>query len=812
MPTGKIGVFTRFFEYANFRLPLSTFLVSVLKHYRIHISQLSVIAAAKVSHFEILCRVHGFEHTVVLFRCFYVNSKNKGWMSFSKRQGNNVVCYTKPLDSLKGWNDHLFWVDAFACPALFPWHNSKSVSKDPLPKSSQFNAKHYATLVVYPAPFHKYQIDLFSFIHTADPTKVRVGERQRAKDKPRLIDTTVGRVVPLLPVAHAHSSSELAASVEKLFDEGVSSGHVKQGDSASGGQGAGTQLVGGTAEVTAEDVASLLPRRQKKRKADAVQRLLAGAVQNAEVRGEVAPTLPFVTSYVSATPEHEGGDHTDSASRADLRTFGPPPRPSALVVAAAITTTSIVDPAIVVKEKTVKPSIFSADSASAGRTNLAIGDFTDLSGYDFLVGGIRTVISIDTDIQKVYMPYWSVTNGARLDDGRIFCEMVDEERRRMKSVVEEKDTLLTARDEEIRSLKAQLLLKEVEAAKAIRLCAKDSNFKAVEKSLQGEVEALKERSYTLEKEKNELNVKVADLAASVKVKEQEVADLDAQLTSVKSHNDSLVDQLEKFQNEQMRVVNDKFDKLHADFVEMALHLEERLYPYLLTTISCRMWLLAHDVDLAIVECLNSPEYLSALGAAISKSIENGMQDGLAAGIDHGKEGRVLTDVAAYNPSMEDDYVSALQDLHNVNLPLLSELKVNKDASVETLMNILRLENVLAERLGLNDSQPRVDQLMKIKNNIANQRSALRDVFVPLVEPFSSAVLMGTEGTPSTAAGVTTALSMAFASTSFVPLLSTNDYEIMGVVGQGGASAKSQVVSEHADPFPNVDDVDLNNLK
>ncbi|GKA78269.1 hypothetical protein Tco_0784806 [Tanacetum coccineum] len=156
MPTGKIGVYTRFFEYANFRLPLSTFLVNVLKHYRIHISQLSVIAAAKVSHFEIMCRVHGFEPTVGLFRCFYVNSKNKGWMSFSKRQGNDTICYTKPLDSLKGWNDHFFWVDAFACLASFPWNTSKSVSKDPFPKSSEFNAEHYATLVAYSALFHKY--------------------------------------------------------------------------------------------------------------------------------------------------------------------------------------------------------------------------------------------------------------------------------------------------------------------------------------------------------------------------------------------------------------------------------------------------------------------------------------------------------------------------------------------------------------------------------------------------------------------------------------------------------------------------------
>ncbi|GJR19156.1 hypothetical protein Tco_0967683 [Tanacetum coccineum] len=298
MPTGKIGVYTRFFEYANFRLPLSTFLVNVLKHYRIHISQLSVIGAAKVSHFEILCRVHGFEPTVGLFCCFYVNSKNKGWMSFSKRQDYDAVCYTKPLDSLKGWNDHFFWVDAFACPASFSWQSSKNVPNDPFPKSSEFNADHYATLVAYPAPFHKYpepflclvgmshnytldentypeflrdndeEMDLLSFIRTADPTKLRIGERQSAEDEPKLLDTTVGRVVPLLPIAPARAESELEASVEKLFDEGGSGNQVEQGDFASdgGGQGINIRPVTEITDTVAETVISLQPRRPKKRK------------------------------------------------------------------------------------------------------------------------------------------------------------------------------------------------------------------------------------------------------------------------------------------------------------------------------------------------------------------------------------------------------------------------------------------------------------------------------------------------------------------------------------------------------------------
>ncbi|GJX55191.1 hypothetical protein Tco_0285088 [Tanacetum coccineum] len=400
-------------------------------------------------------------------------------------------------------------------------------------------------------------------------------------------------------------------------------------------------------------------------------------------------------------------------------------------------------------------------------------------------------------------------------------------------------------------LKAQLLLKEAEA---IRLRAEASKFKAAEKSLRDEIRSLKERNAALEKEKGDLDLRVVDLAASVKVKEQEAAALDVVVTTVKLQNDKLVDQvheletsfvglrekvavyencmsqLEKFQDEQMKEVNDKFDKLDVDVIEMTLHLEERFYPHLLTTIVGSRWILTHGIKLTIAKCLHSPEYLSALGAAFSRAIEKGMQDGLAAGITHGQEGRVLSNVAAFNPFAESDYISALQELQDVKFSLLAELKSNKDANIETLMNILRLEEPVAERLGLQESQPREDQLMvpihhsldqtvvgatslsfsldvscnrvqKIRDNIANDRSTLRDVFVSIVEPLSSVTLEGTEGTSDTVPETTTALSVTFAPVSSIPPFSMDDYKIAHADDQGNAGVD-------VDPFLNVDDAEL----
>nr|GEW44582.1 hypothetical protein [Tanacetum cinerariifolium] len=618
------------------------------------------------------------------------------------------------------------------------------------------------------------EVDLLSFIRTANPTKVRVAERQRVENEPRLLESTVERVVLLLPIAPARASNELEASIDKLFDEGAS-GMDKS--------------------------------------------LFTGVVLNVEARGEPIPTLPFVTSSVSATPEREDKSPANFVTELNLRTIGAPQRfvissdsshhsdanianaevdsivrYSAPAIATVTTVITMVDADTTADRVPVEPSFFSVGSSSTGRTNFVPGGFSDVSGSDFLIGGIRTIVDPDSDIQQ--------------------------------------EELLKVRDGEIESLKAQLLLKEAEAAKAIRLRSEGFKFKAAEKYLQGEVGVLRDYSATLEREKNKLSVKVTDLSASVKVREQEVADLDAQVTAIKLQNDNLVDQrfllpgfkrkllrtrilLASLRNFKIKIeeVNEKFDKLCVDFVNMALHLEEKFYPHLLTTISRRRWLLTHGMELAVVGCLNSTEYVSALGATIRKAIEKGMQEGLSAGITHGAEGRKLADVAAYNPSEEADYLFALQRLQNVNFFLIAKLKSNKDAIVDTIMYLLRLDDALTERLGLTESQPHANQLMvpihhspdqrvvgasalslsldvshsrvkKIRENIASHVLALRGVFVPLSEPLSATALEGTKGTTGSAHDTTTTLSVTFVSAGTIPPISTDDYEVAHADGQG----------------------------
>ncbi|GJS32280.1 hypothetical protein Tco_0530662 [Tanacetum coccineum] len=137
----------------------------------------------------------------------------------------------------------------------------------------------------------------------------------------------------------------------------------------------------------------------------------------------------IITHSVSATPEREGGDHTDSMSGPNLCTIGALQRfiifsdsshhsgtnvaeaevysliRSFVPIMTTVTTVTLtVDPASIPKEKLVEPSLFYVDSSLAGGTDPTPGGFFDLTGSDFLVGAIRTVINHDSDLQKTYVP------------------------------------------------------------------------------------------------------------------------------------------------------------------------------------------------------------------------------------------------------------------------------------------------------------------------------------------------------------------------------------------------------------------------
>ncbi|GKB43922.1 hypothetical protein Tco_0888864 [Tanacetum coccineum] len=718
-----------------------------------------------------------------------------------------------------------------------------NVSRDPFPKLTEFNMDDYVILVAHPALFQKFpepflclvgmicnytldedtypsflhddgtDMDLFAFIQVADPTKVKVVERERDKGK-----------------------QYFGGKCGKLFDEG---GSTKQGDSAagSGHDGASLRILDAAVKDTvAGNVTAERPRRQRKKRravTDAsgsshppkklkgdhgtfseaatggkspyvLKELLArSSFLNVKAGIEVVATLPLVTFSVFAMFEWESGAPTDYVTGLNLRTICQSERFVISSNSSHLSSTNAAEAGIDSFVKSVAPPPVMTEAVIT--TNVAI--------IDHLAPPILFARIREMDYHHLFMEFnvGTARQACLNAKVRIRTEYYLSERKRLESKCESQADLLKAKDVEIENLKAQVLLKEAEAAEAARLRIQVSAAESTKKIHADEIDALKQRNVALENEKDSLAGKVIKLQSSVSAKDLELKDLNVAMSSLRSQKDGLVDQVhalettcsnlrdqvsgyerlkeqvEEFQDAQMNIVNDKVAKLDADLLEMALHLEEKFYPHLLTTISGWRWLLTHDLKLAIVKCLNSQEYLSALGAAISRAIEKGMQDGLSVGIVHGKEGRSLADVAAYN---------------------------HADASVEDIMNLLRLEGPLVDAPGMSDLQPNVDQLMlhvhqsknqvvlaetslsfalnvthswveRIRENVAAQRSAFICVWAPLVDPLSAKNLVGTAGTsesvPATVA-TTTALSTTFASASSVPPITIEDYEVVGTDG------------------------------
>ncbi|GJY57462.1 hypothetical protein Tco_0456577 [Tanacetum coccineum] len=167
-----------------------------------------VIGVAKVSHFEINCRVLNIIPTLNLFRVFYVPSYNSGWMSFSKGLGKNTPqCYTKPLDSLKNWNKRFFWVNERIFPTVVEWRTN--APKEGIPSANSYSAEDVTALDTH-------HMDLFNLISAINPAKVKTETRPRAAHEVPLLTVTASRVIDIGDTTVASGSSGTPSALEKL--------------------------------------------------------------------------------------------------------------------------------------------------------------------------------------------------------------------------------------------------------------------------------------------------------------------------------------------------------------------------------------------------------------------------------------------------------------------------------------------------------------------------------------------------------------------------------------------------------------------
>ncbi|GKA75874.1 hypothetical protein Tco_0782252 [Tanacetum coccineum] len=396
---------------------------------------------------------------------------------------------------------------------------------------------------------------------------------------------------------------------------------------------------------------------------------------------------PHMRYVVSSDSSYNSGSYYEAASLI---------KPTADAPVVTITVTTTVDAYIATGSKvkdTPKDFEHTRDYASANGVDMDAGSISKLKTPSISLK-LRAM-----DYDQLYSEFnvgaaWQVCLGAEV---RMRAEHTLEKKGKLEERCAEQTVLLSERDAEIAHLKSLLSLKEAEAAEAISLRSQLSVVEAADDAKGTKLRDLKEKNFALEGEKNSLSDRVEALESAAASKEVEMASLSFQVSNLsadlsgfrlsrdelnskvaylESKRDCLAaqkgslesavelfkEQVEKMHDEQMGVLSECIAAIDFDLMEMALHKDFEFYPRFLTTIAGRRWILSRGLNLVLTKCLSSPEYLSAMGEAIGRAIDKGMQDGLAVGIEHGTAIRSFTDVAAFNPSAENDYVAAINTL------------------------------------------------------------------------------------------------------------------------------------------------------
>ncbi|GJX64891.1 hypothetical protein Tco_0299234, partial [Tanacetum coccineum] len=450
----------------------------------------------------------------------------------------------------------------------------------------------------------------------------------------------------------------------------------------------------------------------------AIQELFEQSTLNVEVSVTAAATVPFVTSSMTPTPEREEGGRTDSVTGPNLRIQRATERFVVLSDSSHHSSTNAADDEVtsIFRSSMLPPHVLIAAIATTIVTN-AISASVPEGDVD------------SKTFHQTYIPKWNVTNDSALDDLDICRGVIDhlappalffqlysmdyeqlfvefnvgaacqtslgsevrlrlEHELRGRKKIKDKCAMqagwLKERNAEIANLKAQLSLKQDEAAEAIRLrgqiaivetakAARASDLESLKErnaDLEGHVVALEFASVTKDFELTSSNTHIVKLTQNLSNLQLFCDELSIKASSLEFEKDKLVDQLSKLegtcselrdevssyklfkehieavQDVQVKVLSDRVAELDVNLMGMALHLYEEFYPRFLTTIA----------------------------RAIGRAIDKGMSGGLTAGIDHGKAGMGLTDVAAYDPSAEANYLSAVSALRDVNFPLLAQLE------------------------------------------------------------------------------------------------------------------------------------------
>ncbi|GJY36270.1 hypothetical protein Tco_0421648 [Tanacetum coccineum] len=610
-PEGKVGVYTRLFDYCGYRIPLTKFFVSVLKYFRIHISQLSPFGAARISHFEVLTRVLDLGPSVAVFRAFYTRIYSDGLFSFAKRSLSAPSCLSKPPDSIKNWADHFFWVDARVFPVSVPLYTGGVLEKDPAPHLTARQEQAVQVLSSNKAPFRRYpecflalvglspyypfsentyptferpdrtDMGLLDYIRTADPRKVQAVEVQKGEEQVTLLESTKHCVVSLDAPAAVHQASGSGSGAgSKSYAPSAGETVVTEEDVIP--VGTYVDLVDPEDDLTVVEEGDAARKQLEKVKRKKLSKQ-SDPLLTKRLRVD-HPSLAFGTggktlaSLRRTIPE---GSLLLGTSPADVHTqvtVGSSRVADALVYIAADTVTSS-------RGKTLVLPTSDVGGSSQPETSEESAD----SFYE-------TAVLNSEDAKRCF--------GLSMMLGVCFLGKKDVEIARLKSLVKEKET---------------------ESAEVLRLRDQVSVLAADKSLLSAEVSALKSAVLQKDTDISLLDSRASYLKSALDDSQAACGEARNLISSLSSERDGLAsevstlhsafrdfkEKMEAQQEAQAQELYNRVAELEAHVMDVSGRLEGEFYPAYLTTLAGRRWLLTHGIGrmLMVLNVFESSPYL-----------------------------------------------------------------------------------------------------------------------------------------------------------------------------------------------------------
>ncbi|GJW33889.1 hypothetical protein Tco_0053921 [Tanacetum coccineum] len=549
------------------------------------------------------------------------------------------------------------------------------------------------------------EMGLLDFVNSANAFKVNTGERTLAENEAPLLAETKDRVISPSP----QTTSLVDHTIQDELDVNVG----KRKKRVAFVSGSPPVKKARTEGITISDSRSNIAGKSP----SALRRLIRQSGQAESGSGSVVPavgdaTSSFVTPTLERSLEDDIRDNVRtcplfgrfvvlSSSSMDINTLTSPQVVLVVSAGQASVNVSVAGPVSDTRDSSA-PELETGTLSTTPSQGSSANDFYESQTID------------SATALNVYVPKWNITNSARIDNFvtcRNFLDHVTPlwywAALRNQGDAGFLDAFNINSAQHICMASELRLRYEHEIITKEKFERKFTDSVLIVQQRDAEVADLKVRLEKAKKEAAEvveLRGRVSELDAGLAAKFEEVVDLNGKnsellgkVSSLESTHGELSAQVAKLMTdcEVLRSEVTGEAKLREEFKSFQ-DVEARRFKQSRTEVDFELW-----CPSCCDEVYSAAKCRFALGKVISLAINKGIQEGLEAGIKHGKSRRTLAQVEAYNPRVKDEFVSVVTNFENVSFTLLDVLDSLKDSLLTSIMSTL----VLKDAQGNVDSTP-----------------------------------------------------------------------------------------------------------